>query len=55
MGDVQKAAKKGSSKSLVAGGSAGRTLSAKQMKEQSVNQHLQSNDDIINNWLNGRM
>jgi hypothetical protein len=55
MGDVQKAAKKGSSKSLVAGGPSGRTMNAKQLRDMNVNQHLQSNDDIINSWLNGKL
>jgi hypothetical protein len=55
MGDVQKAAKAGAKKSLAAGGSHGRQLNAKQMRDMNVNQHLQANDDIINSWLSGKL
>jgi hypothetical protein len=55
MGDIQKAAKAGAKKSLAAGGPNGRQLSAKQLKDMNVNEHLQSNDAIINSWLSGRL
>jgi hypothetical protein len=30
-------------------------LTAKQTRDMNVNEHLQSNDAIINSWLSGKM
>jgi hypothetical protein len=51
MGDVQKEAKKGSSKSLAAGGSTGRQLSVKQLKDQHIKNQLGVYDSIMNDML----
>jgi hypothetical protein len=51
MGDVQKEAKKGSTKSLAAGGSTGRQLSAKQLKDQHIQNQLGVYDSIMNDML----
>jgi hypothetical protein len=55
MGDVEKEAKKGASKSIAAGGHTGKQLSQKQLKQMSVEEHLNARDAMIEGWLNGRM
>lgn len=53
VGNVQKEAKRGASKNIV--GSSGRQLTAKQLKDMNVQEHLNVYDSVINNWLEGKM
>lgn len=53
MGDVAREAKKGVSKGI--GGVAGqKQLTAKQLKDMSIQEHLNAYDTVINNWMAGK-
>jgi hypothetical protein len=49
VGDIQKEAKKGGSKAPTTT----KQLSAKQLKQMSVEEHLQAYDAMIDGWMNG--
>ena len=55
VGDVEREAKKGASKSIHAGGPTGKTPSAKQLKQMSLEEHLNARDAMIDGWLNGKL
>lgn len=52
VGDIQKEAKKGATKSAAVGP---KQMTAKQLKERSINEHLNAYDTMINGWLSGKM
>jgi hypothetical protein len=53
IGDVEREAKKGSSKSI--SGPVTKPVSQKQRKQMSLEEHLNARDAMIDSWLNGRM
>jgi hypothetical protein len=55
VGNIQKEAKKGASKSAVNGVGGVKPLNEKQRKQMNVDDHLNAYDAMINGWLEGKM
>lgn len=55
VGDIMKEAKKGSSKSLAGGAATAKPLNKKQLKELSIQEHLNAYDTMINGWMAGKV